>query len=207
MAQRDPSEPSRLLKDLESIRTLLDEPSETAESTASEATGHESTDAETVNADAQLDIPLLQDIISDAPGLDLSKPLTPVEPSGGQLPALHPSSTAEPAPLLPARPAAPKPNPFLPYDQLARLAEERVQLDRLMAGHVPPPSNHSTTRQTTRRDSAHTGAREVRMEARLQAEAQLILQEVIDDLMPTIEAELRDRLQDKLQQMVREQLK
>lgn len=199
MAQRDPSEPSRLLKDLESIRTLLDEPAETQNASAShlDADLHEAT----VSEDAQLDIPLLQDIISDAPGLDLSQPLTPVEVD-------KPHSLASaPLPPLPARPAAPKPNPFLPYDQLARLAEERVQLDRLMAGHIPPPPTHPATRQSTRRDSAHTGAREVRMEARLQAEAQLILQEVIDDLMPTIEAELRNRLQDKLQQMVREQLK
>ena len=76
-----------------------------------------------------------------------------------------------------------------------------------MAGHIPPPSAPSTTRNSTRRDSIHTGAREVRMEARLLAEAQLILQEVIDDLMPTIEAELRNRLQGKLEQLVREQLK
>jgi hypothetical protein len=192
MAQRDPSEPSRLLKDLESIRTLLDEPSESTGSTAD-------------STDAQLDIPLLQDIITDAPGLDLSQPLTPVNPTAGHPPAPV-TNTAQPQPL-PARPPTPKPNPFLPYDQLARLAEERVQLDRLMAGHIPPPSTRSTTRQGTRRDNAHTGAREVRMEARLQAEAQLILQEVIDDLMPTIEAELRNRLQDKLHQMVLEQLK
>lgn len=190
MAQHDPSEPSRLLKDLESIRTLLDEPSESAERPSD-------------NPDVQLDIPLLQDIISDAPGLELSQPLIPVAPFEGHPPAPAAQPSSQPAQGLPARPATPKPNPFLPYDQLERLAEERVQLDRLMAGHVPPPS----TRQSTRRDSAHPGAREVRMEARLQAEAQLILQEVIDDLMPTIEAELRNRLQDKLQQMVREQLK
>lgn len=199
MAQRDPSEPSRLLKDLESIRTLLDEPTEASDVSAPQLDS--GLQKATASGDAQLDIPLLQDIITDAPGLDLSQPLTPViidEPH---------SPTATPLPPLPARPAAPKPNPFLPYDQLARLAEERVQLDRLMAGHIPPAPTHPATRQSTRRDSAHTGAREVRMEARLQAEAQLILQEVIDDLMPTIEAELRNRLQDKLQQMVREQLK
>ena len=190
MAQRDPSEPSRLLKDLESIRTLLDEPSEPTGSIAG-------------STDAQLDIPLLQDIITDAPGLDLSQPLTPVSLIAGNPPAPEAQLTLNATQPLPARPPTPKPNPFLPYDQLARLAEERVQLDRLMAGHVPPPS----TRQSISRDSAHTGAREVRMEARLQAEAHLILQEVIDDMMPTIEAELRNRLQDKLQQMVREQLK
>lgn len=205
MAQRDPSEPSRLLKDLESIRTLLDEPAEQTEDTAPKNSGHPTPNPET--ADGQMDIPLLQDIISDAPGLDLSQPLTPVHSAGGHPPAPAAPSALDPATPLPARPPTPKPNPFLPYDQLARLAEERVQLDRLMAGHVPPPSSPSTTRQRIRRDSVHTGAREVRMEARLQAEAQLILQEVIDDMMPTIEAELRNRLQDKLEQLVREQLK
>jgi hypothetical protein len=194
MAQRDPSEPSRLLKDLESIRTLLDEPSEPTASIAG-------------STDAQLDVPLLQDIITDAPGLDLSQPLTPVNLIAGNPPAPAAQLIPNPTQPLPARPPTPKPNPFLPYDQLARLAEERVQLDRLMAGHVPPPSMRPSTRQSIGRDSAHTGAREVRMEARLQAEAHLILQEVIDDMMPTIEAELRNRLQDKLQQMVREQLK
>tara|TARA_R110001592_G_scaffold298362_1_gene569068 strand:+ start:64420 stop:65004 length:585 start_codon:yes stop_codon:yes gene_type:complete len=194
MAQRDPSEPSRLLKDLESIRTLLDEPSEPTGSIAG-------------STDTQLDIPLLQDIITDAPGLDLSQPLTPVSLIAGNPPAPEAQLTLNATQPLPARPPTPKPNPFLPYDQLARLAEERVQLDRLMAGHVPPPSTRPSTRQSISRDSAHTGAREVRMEARLQAEAHLILQEVIDDMMPTIEAELRNRLQDKLQQMVREQLK
>jgi hypothetical protein len=194
MAQRDPSEPSRLLKDLESIRTLLDEPSEPTASIAG-------------STDAQLDVPLLQDIITDAPGLDLSQPLTPVNLIAGNPPAPAAQLILNPTQPLPARPPTPKPNPFLPYDQLARLAEERVQLDSLMAGHVPPPSMRPSTRQSISRDSAHTGAREVRMEARLQAEAHLILQEVIDDMMPTIEAELRNRLQDKLQQMVREQLK
>jgi hypothetical protein len=194
MAQRDPSESSRLLKDLESIRTLLDEPSEPTANIAG-------------STDAQLDVPLLQDIITDAPGLDLSQPLTPVNLIAGNPPAPAAQLILNPTQPLPARPPTPKPNPFLPYDQLARLAEERVQLDRLMAGHVPPPSMRPSTRQSISRDSAHTGAREVRMEARLQAEAHLILQEVIDDMMPTIEAELRNRLQDKLQQMVREQLK
>lgn len=47
MKQRDPSEPSRLLEDLESIRTLLDEQSE----------------AQPTSPDDQLDIPLLQDVI------------------------------------------------------------------------------------------------------------------------------------------------
>lgn len=205
MAQRDPSEPSRLLKDLESIRTLLDEPAEPDHNPIADS--GRSPPPDSAAADAQLDIPLLQDIISDAPGLDLSQPLTPVGPAAGHpaVPAAQPAG--EPPSTLPARPATPKPNPFLPYDQLARLAEERVQLDRLMAGHIPPPSAPSTTRNSTRRDSIHTGAREVRMEARLLAEAQLILQEVIDDLMPTIEAELRNRLQGKLEQLVREQLK
>ncbi len=205
MAQRDPSEPSRLLKDLESIRTLLDEPTEPDHNPIADSGRYPSPDSGA--ADAQLDIPLLQDIISDAPGLDLSQPLTPVDTAAGHPPVPAAQPAGEPPSTLPARPATPKPNPFLPYDQLARLAEERVQLDRLMAGHIPPPSAPSTTRNSTRRDSIHTGAREVRMEARLLAEAQLILQEVIDDLMPTIEAELRNRLQGKLEQLVREQLK
>lgn len=205
MAQRDPSEPLRLLKDLESIRTLLDEPAEPADNGVPASGANPSSGSG--NADAQLDIPLLQDIISDAPGLDLSQPLTPVDPAAGHPPVPAAQPAGEPPSTLPARPATPKPNPFLPYDQLARLAEERVQLDRLMAGHIPPPSAPSTTRPNTRRDNVHTGAREVRMEARLLAEAQLILQEVLDDLMPTIEAELRNRLQGKLEQLVREQLK
>ncbi len=203
MAQRDPSEPSRLLKDLESIRTLLDESTEAAESASPTGSGPEPGQPATDSTDILLDIPLLQDIIHDAPGLDLSQPLTPVAAADGHPTAPAARSATELPATLPPRPDAPKPNPFLPYDQLARLAEERVQLDRLMAGHVPPP----TARQSPRSDSTPMGAREVRLEARLQAEAQLILQEVIDDLIPTIEAELRDRLQEKLQQMVREQLK
>ncbi|MFN3581274.1 MAG: hypothetical protein ACK4VV_12475 [Pseudomonas sp.] len=199
MTQRDPSEPSRLLKDLESIRTLLDEPqTDEPQPAASQA--------------AQLDIPLLQDIIIDAPGLDLRAPLTPVIPVA---PVTPPVAASEPAPTAPP---GPKPNPFLPYDQLARLAEERVQLDRLMAGHIPPAPATGTHTSTlvsqpaskhfgSSQQKAPTGAREVRMEARLHAEAQLLLQDVIDDLIPTIEAELRNRLQDKLEQLVREQMK
>lgn len=184
MTQRDPSEPSRLLKDLESIRTLLDEQGE------DEAQGE----------DAQLDIPLLQDVIVDAAGLDLSVPLIPVEPGlQDHLPDQRPGTTP---------PGAPKPNPFLPYDQLARLAEERVQLDRLMAGHIPPaPRSPEYSHPYARRPGPHTGAREVRMEARLHAEAQLILQEVLDELMPMIEDEMRRRLQHKVEQLVREQLR
>ncbi|HDZ55968.1 MAG TPA: hypothetical protein ENI17_16455 [Pseudomonas xinjiangensis] len=157
----DPSEPSRLLKDLESIRILLDEqPDATA-----------SVERPLPHAD----IPLLQDVISE------------------QLPmAEAPAAAPELAPPTPDRPH----NPFLPYDSLARLAEERLQLDRLMAGHIPPP-----------RDSVHTGAREVRLEARLQAEVQLVLQDVIDDMIPAIEAELRNRLRGKLEEIVRQQLK
>lgn len=202
MAQRDPSEPSRLLKDLESIRTLLDEQTEDADQVGGQ-------DGDQNHAEGQLDIPLLQDVIVDAPGLNLDAPLTPVIPQS-------PAHNGE----APAPPGRPKPNPFLPYDQLARLAEERVQLDRLMAGHIPPapkpgvhtstlvnpPAGYSTKHFGTPPD-AQTGARQLRMEARLQAEAQLILQDVIDELMPTIEAELRNRLRDKLEQMVREQMK
>ncbi|PKM31358.1 MAG: hypothetical protein CVV07_04155 [Gammaproteobacteria bacterium HGW-Gammaproteobacteria-11] len=171
MTQRDPSEPSRLLKDLESIRTLLDEQAEE--------------DAQTpAPPQAQMDIPLLNDVIAE--------PLaTEANPGDAQGTAV----------LTPA--AGPKPNPFLPYDQLARLAEERMQLDRLMAGHTPPAAKTSTPPPY----NPHTGAREVRIEARLRAEAQLIMQDVIDDLIPTIEAELRNRLQGKIEQIVKEQLK
>ncbi|WP_022961173.1 hypothetical protein [Halopseudomonas pelagia] len=199
MAQRDPSEPSRLLKDLESIRTLLDEHPNESEQTA---LAHVS--------DEHLDVPLLQDVIVDAPGLNLTGPLTPL--------GNRPGENEHEAPAT--QPLRPKPNPFLPYDQLARLAEERVQLDRLMAGHIPPapkpgthtstlvnpPPGYSTKHFGTPPD-AQAGARQLRMEARLHVEAQLILQDVIDDLIPTIEAELRNRLRDKLEQMVQEQMK
>jgi len=160
MTHRDPSEPSRLLEDLESIRTLLDE--------------HDPDNL--LDEQSQMDIPLLQDIITE-----------PID-----------TKLADSRPARPeASPAATESsNPFLPYDSLARLAREPVQLDRLLGTPV-----------TDERDSAHTGAREVRLEARLQAEAQLILQDLIDDMIPTIEAELRNRLKAKLEQIVREQLK
>jgi len=152
MKQREPTDPSRLLKDLESIRNLLDEAPDTPP-----------------QPDTQLDIPLLQDIIS--------------------------SGSDKPAPVAPPAPAGKAPNPFLPYDSLARLAGERVQLERLL---------QQTARQSL--TGLHTGAREVRMEARLQAEAQLVMQDVIDEILPVIEAELRKRLSGKLEQMVQEQL-
>lgn len=163
MTHRDPSEPSRLLEDLESIRTLLDEHADDPHNLLADG-------------DGQLNIPLLQDVI-----------IEPFDALPGQ---------SAPKPTEPVTAARRPENPFLPYDSLARLAQERVQLDRLMAGHLPPL-----------RESVHTGAREVRMEARLQAEAQLILQDVIDDMIPTIEAELRNRLKARLEQIVREQLK
>ena len=150
MTQREPTDPSRLLKDLESIRTLLDEEPGTE----------------------QMDIPLLDDIITS--GSD--KPVAP--------PAPAPVTLAE-------RP----PNPFLPYESLARLAGERVQLERLLQQNLDcaPPG-------------PHTGAREVRLEARLQSEAQLVMQDVIDEMLPIIEAELRKRLSGRMEQLVREQL-
>tara|TARA_R110000764_G_scaffold209704_2_gene295415 strand:+ start:558 stop:1061 length:504 start_codon:yes stop_codon:yes gene_type:complete len=167
MTQRDPSEPSRLLEDLESIRTLLDEQNEPHQP----------------SADDQFDIPLLQDIIQE-----------PLSPAASGTHAAPPYS-------LPPRPADKAHNPFLPYASLAKLAEERMQLDQLLAGQMPPPRTQPPTLSPT------ASAREVRMEARLHAEAQLILQGVIDDLIPTIEDELRKRMQNKLQQIVREQLK
>lgn len=160
MTHRDPSEPSRLLEDLESIRTLLDE-----------------YDQENLLADdSQMDIPLLQDVITDP----IDTPLTESRPTQ---PEASPVATRSS-------------NPFLPYDSLARLARERIQLDRLLGTPV-----------AEERDNASPTARELRLEARLQAEAQLILQDVIDDMIPTIEAELRNRLKTKLEQIVREQLK
>ena len=88
MKQREPTDPSRLLKDLESIRTLLDEDQP---------------------ADAPIDIPLLQDIITSSS----DKPVDPPTPDSD----------------LSSRKSA---NPFLPYDSLAKLAGERVQLERLL---------------------------------------------------------------------------
>lgn len=163
MKQRDPSEPSRLLEDLESIRTLLDEHPEPAQ--------------QDHPGDGQMDIPLLQDVI-----------LNPNEP---------PLSAVDQTDLpTPQAPVSKSHNPFLPYASLARLAEERMQLDQLLtqqAQSQPLPATSS--------------AREMRLEARLQSEAQLLLQGVIDDLIPTIEAELRKRMQGRLQQIIREQLK
>lgn len=155
MKQREPTEPSRLLKDLESIRTLLDE------------------DQPAAAPDPQLDIPLLEDIIS----------------SGSDTPA--PPPAPQPAP-----PAGKPANPFLPYESLAKLAGERVQLERLLQQSLDQLA-----------PTPHTGAREVRMEARLHSEAQLILQDVIDEILPVIEAELRKRLSSKLEQIVQEQIK
>lgn len=188
----DRSEPSRLLQDLESIRTLLDEPAK-PELTADIAI-------------PQLDIPVLDDVIEESIPL-VTDILDEPEPAAPNETPCPPEAVTAAAPVVP-EPAQPLPsevpatperpyNPFLPYDSLARLAEERMQLDRLLAGHIPPPQ----------RDAVHTGAREVRLEARLRAEAQLVLQELIDDLIPTIEAELRNRLQGKLDELVREQLK
>ena len=155
MKQREPTEPSRLLKDLESIRTLLDE------------------DQPAAAPDSQLDIPLLDDIISS--GSD-----TPV-------PSPPPQSVA---------PGDKPANPFLPYDSLAKLAGERVQLERLLQQSLD---------QLT--PSPHTGAREVRLEARLHSEAQLILQDVIDEMLPVIEAELHKRLSSKLEQIIQQQIR
>lgn len=160
MTHRDPSEPSRLLEDLESIRTLLDE--------------HDPDNL--LAEEEQMEIPLLQDIITEP----IDTPLTESRPT-----------RPEPSPA-----ATQSANPFLPYDSLARLAKERVQLDRLLGTPAAETS-----------PEAHTAAREIRLQARLQAEAQLILQDVIDDMIPVIEAELRNRLKGKLEQIVREQLK
>lgn len=119
-----------------------------------------------------LDIPLLEDIITS--GTDRPEP--------------------EPTPP-PTASAGKAPNPFLPYESLAKLAGERVQLERLLQQSLSPTT-----------PSPHTGAREVRMEERLHADAQLIMQDVIDEILPLIEAELRKRLNSRLQQLVEEQL-
>lgn len=161
-------EPSRLLKDLESIRTLLDEPME--------AHSDEELDI------SELDIPLLQDVFIES------------EPS--ESPAT-PMPVAPPFQLTPIA-AEQSANPFLPYDSLARLAEERIHLDQLMAEYLP---------QQKTAENLHTGAKEVRLEERLRSEVQMVLQEVIDDMIPAIEAELRNRLQGKVEEIVREQLK
>lgn len=153
MTQREQTDPSRLLKDLESIRTLLDEPSP----------------ATSQQPETQLDIPLLQDIISSG------------------------SDTPVPSPVASDTKTS---NPFLPYESLARLAGERVQLEQLLQQAVPQSLANP-----------HVGAREVRMEARLQAEAQRVMQDVIDEILPVIEAELRKRLNGRLEQIVQEQLK
>lgn len=155
MTQREPTDPSRLLKDLESIRTLLDEPSPATDQ----------------QPDPQLDIPLLQDIIA----------------SGSDAPPVVTAAVA---------PTSVKANPFLPYESLARLAGERVHLERLLQQSMQQPLS----------GGPHTGAREVRLEARLQAEAQLVMQDVIDEILPVIEAELRKRLSGRLEQLVQEQL-
>ena len=114
MKQRDPSEPSRLLEDLESIRTLLDEHPEAA--------------ADAAAVDGQMDIPLLRDVI-----------LNPNEP---------PLSAVDPAePPIPQAPISKSHNPFLPYASLARLAEERMQLDQIMAQQSPFSAVPSSARE------------------------------------------------------------
>jgi len=68
MKQRDPSEPSRLLEDLESIRTLLDEHPEAA--------------ADAAAVDGQMDIPLLRDVILNPN----EPPLSAVDPAEPPIP-------------------------------------------------------------------------------------------------------------------------
>src|SRR5690606_11644589 len=101
-------------------------------------------------------IPTLLDEEQPAPTLDI--PL---------LEGIITSGTArrEPEPTPPPTASAEKaPNPFLPYESLARLAGERVQRERLLQQSLSPTT-----------PSPHTGAREVRMEGRLHADAQLIM--------------------------------
>lgn len=96
MKQREPTDPTRWLKDLESIHSVLgdDKP-----------------------ADAQIDIPLLEDIITSSD----DKPAPPL------IPVPSPDSQSN--------------NPFLPRDSLVKLAGERVQLERLLQQSLQQPSS------------------------------------------------------------------
>ncbi|MEH6389114.1 hypothetical protein [Pseudomonas profundi] len=168
----DSDEPSRLLKDLESIRTLLDE--------------HPEVHSEEELDLSELDIPLLQDVFIETE--DPEPPAVPASPPFELTPIAAEQST----------------NPYLPYDSLARLAQERVHLDKLMAEFMPPPETAEKSEAT---EDAPTGAKEYRLEERIRSEVQLVLQDVIDDMIPAIEAELRNRLRGKVEDIVREQLK
>ncbi|SDT91775.1 hypothetical protein [Halopseudomonas salegens] len=110
MAERDRSAPSKLLEDLESIRNLLDEDphaDDTPTPPASRPVKPATPSDPVVPTEAQLDIPLLQDIVDEQPSLE-------------PLPAADQPGRGKPH------------NPFLPYDSLAKLAAERQQLDRLL---------------------------------------------------------------------------
>ena len=176
-------EPSRLLKDLESIRTLLDEH---PEGQAGEAQPHTELDL------SELDIPLLQDVF--------------IEPEGSDTPATLVPPPFDLTPMAAERSS----NPFLPYDSLARLAQERVHLDKLMAEFMPQPEaavEPEAVEKPELVENLATGAKEYRLEERIRSEVQLVLQDVIDDMIPAIEAELRNRLRGKVEEIVREQLK
>ncbi|QJD60414.1 hypothetical protein HG264_16810 [Pseudomonas sp. gcc21] len=168
----DSDEPSRLLQDLESIRTLLDE--------------HPDVHSEEGLDLSELDIPLLQDVF--------------IESESTEAPTLAVSPPFELTPIAAEQSA----NPFLPYDSLARLAQERVHLDKLMSDFMPQTEAADTPEVV---ESVATGAKEYRLEERIRSEVQLVLQDVIDDMIPTIEAELRNRLRGKVEEIVREQLK
>ncbi|WP_150302859.1 hypothetical protein [Pseudomonas saliphila] len=170
----DSDEPSRLLKDLESIRTLLDE--------------HPEVHSEEELDLSELDIPLLQDVFIE-PGPESAEPAEPPQ---------APTEPESPPYQLTPIAAEQSANPFLPYDSLARLAQERIHLDKLMAEYLPQP-------EAT--EEPPTGAKEFRLEERLRSEVQMVLQDVIDDMIPAIEAELRNRLRGKVEEIVREQLK
>ena len=179
-------EPSRLLKDLESIRTLLDEHPDVHQ----KAPSGEGLDL------SELDIPLLQDVF--------------IEPEGSETPVTLPPPPFDLTPMAAERST----NPFLPYDSLARLAQERVHLDKLMAEFMPQPEAPTTApakpeavEQPEAQENLATGAKEYRLEERIRSEVQLVLQDVIDDMIPAIEAELRNRLRGKVEEIVREQLK
>ncbi|MFZ2290593.1 MAG: hypothetical protein WAV92_13135 [Halopseudomonas yangmingensis] len=149
MDSQDPENPSQLLEDLESIRSLLDE----AEGKA---------------------IPLLRDVIADE-----------------QLPSPDPRITTEEAR-----------NPFLPYASLARLAEERHQLEQLLGPIAPPPPSRNEPVPVEEPVKLRSGV----IRRRLRDEAELVLQEVIDELMPSLEAALRQRLKTRLDQLIDQQI-
>lgn len=120
-------------------------------------------------------IPLLRDVIAD-----------------GKTPRMH----TQPIPADSPRPS--QRNPFLPYASLARLAEERQQLEQELAplmAQVPTPAEEKPTSKANP------------LRRRLREEGELVLQDVIDELMPSLESALRYRLRGRLEILIDEQLR